>query len=163
MNSAGLTKSASPRTPALSVVHLCAASIVLVAGLAGNGCQHFEFGSREQILTDWDNPAVGQMAMRMYLRAHQPSQRTGQKQLLEQVGSRLAAVADRPGYDWHFKLVDDPQPGVVVFPGANVVVTEGMIAACSNEAEFAAALTIAGTMQSGVSSPARIRRKPRLL
>ena len=78
--------------------------------------------------------------MRMYLRSHQPSRQPVQKQLLDQVGSRLAAAAHRPEFDWRFQLVDDPQPRVIVFPGANVVVTEGMIAACNNEAEFAAAV-----------------------
>jgi predicted Zn-dependent protease len=116
------------------------ASILLTAALACAGCRFLESRSTNHVQTDWDNPAVGQMAMRMYLRAHPPSRQPQQKQLLEQVGARLAAAANRPGYDWHFELVDDSQPDIAVFPAGNVAVTEGMIAACRNEAEFAAAL-----------------------
>lgn len=114
--------------------------LLLIVGLAG-GCRSLgDFERADHAVTDWDNPAVGQMAMRMYLRSHQESRQPLQRQLLEQVGNRLAAAANRPAYDWRFELVDDPQPDIVVFPAGNVVVTEGMIAACHNEAEFAAAL-----------------------
>jgi metalloendopeptidase OMA1, mitochondrial len=154
MTSTGLTRSAF-RNRTTDAVRMCVMSTVLTAGLAGMGCRHLDFGSGERTLTDWNNPAVGRMAMRMYLRSHQASQQPEQRLLLDQVGSRLAAAANRPGYDWHFELVDDPQPRVVVFPGGNVAVTEGMIAACDNEAEFAAALAHElGHMLAGHEMPA---------
>lgn len=130
-------------------------AIALTAVLAGTGCRQFDLGSGGRTVTDRDNPAVGRMAMQMYLRSHQPSRQPEQKLLVDQVGSRLATAANRPGYDWHFELVDDPQPQVVVFPGGNVVVTEGVIAACNNEAEFAAALAHEmGHMLAGHEMPA---------
>lgn len=123
-----------------STARMCVASILFTAELACTGCRFLESRSTNHVQVDWDNPEAGQTAMRMYLRGHQPSRQPQEQQLLEQVGSRLAAATNRPGYEWHFELVDDPQPDIVVFPGGNVVVTEGMIAACGNEAEFAAAL-----------------------
>lgn len=56
------------------------------------------------------------------------------------VGSRLAAVSERPDLPWTFRVVDDASVNAFALPGGFIYVTRGIMAHLTNEAELASVL-----------------------
>ena len=56
---------------------------------------------------------------------------------IQQFGARLAAVSERPGLPWTFRVVDDPAVNAFALPGGFVYVTRGLLAHVTSEAELA--------------------------
>lgn len=56
------------------------------------------------------------------------------------IGRQMAALTDRPGLPWSFKIVDLPDPNAVALPGGPVYVTRGMLTFVRSEHELAAVL-----------------------
>ncbi len=59
---------------------------------------------------------------------------------VESVARPLAAVSERPGLPWTFRVVDDPQVNAFALPGGYIYVTRGILAHMNSEAELAAVL-----------------------
>ncbi len=59
---------------------------------------------------------------------------------VESVAKPLAAVSERPGLPWTFRVVDDPQVNAFALPGGYIYVTRGILAHMNSEAELAAVL-----------------------
>ena len=59
---------------------------------------------------------------------------------VESVARPLAAVSERPGLPWTFRVVDDAQVNAFALPGGYVYVTRGILAHMNSEAELAAVL-----------------------
>ncbi len=53
------------------------------------------------------------------------------------IGVRMAAVSERPGLPWSFKVVDDPVVNAFALPGGFIYVTRGILAHFESEAELA--------------------------
>jgi predicted Zn-dependent protease len=53
--------------------------------------------------------------------------------MVKRVGERIAAVADDPGYDWEFTLLEDPQVNAWCLPGGKVAVYSGILAVTQDE------------------------------
>ena len=90
--------------------------------------------------TERDEIAAGNAAFRELLVELPPSKNERFKQVVEQVGRRIAAVADAPHYDWEFRVVAVDEKQALCFPGGKVVVFEGMLPVCLNEGGLAAVL-----------------------
>ena len=56
------------------------------------------------------------------------------------IGQRLAALSERPGLPWSFKVVDDPAVNAFALPGGFVYVTRGILGYMTTEAELAAVI-----------------------
>ncbi|HSW30708.1 MAG TPA: M48 family metalloprotease [Longimicrobiales bacterium] len=56
---------------------------------------------------------------------------------LNGLGSRLAAVTERPDLPWSFKVVDDPVVNAFAVPGGFIYITRGILASFESEAELA--------------------------
>lgn len=56
------------------------------------------------------------------------------------LGLSLAAVSERPGLPWSFKVVDDPVVNAFALPGGFVYVTRGILANFQSEAELVGVL-----------------------
>jgi predicted Zn-dependent protease len=54
-------------------------------------------------------------------------------EMVQRVGQRIAAVADDPGYDWQFTLLEDPQVNAWCLPGGKVAVYSGILAVTQDE------------------------------
>lgn len=59
---------------------------------------------------------------------------------VDSVARPLAAVSERPGLPWTFRVVDDPQVNAFALPGGYVYVTRGILAHMNSEAELAGVL-----------------------
>ncbi len=56
------------------------------------------------------------------------------------LGTRLAAVSERPNLPWSFKVVDDPIVNAFALPGGFIYVSRGILAHFDSEAELAGVL-----------------------
>ena len=56
---------------------------------------------------------------------------------VRRLGDSLAAVSERPGLPWTFRVVDDPTVNAFALPGGFIYVTRGMLYHIENEAELA--------------------------
>jgi len=80
---------------------------------------------------------MGLSAYEETLGEHPPSQNQEYIDLVNRVGQRIAAVADRPNYDWEFRVVASEAPNAFALPGGKVAVNEGILPICQNEAGLA--------------------------
>jgi len=56
------------------------------------------------------------------------------------IGTRIAAVSERPNLPWSFKVVDDPIVNAFALPGGFIYVSRGILAHFDSEAELAGVL-----------------------
>lgn len=56
------------------------------------------------------------------------------------IGTRLAALSERPSLPWSFKIVDDPIVNAFALPGGFIYVSRGILANFESEAELAGVL-----------------------
>lgn len=62
--------------------------------------------------------------------------------LVERVGRRIAAAAGQPGYDWQFKLIDEPGTvNAFCLPGGRVAVYSGILPLTENEEGLAVVMS----------------------
>ncbi|MEZ6136204.1 MAG: M48 family metallopeptidase [Pirellulaceae bacterium] len=61
--------------------------------------------------------------------------------LVERVGLRLAAVADRQDYQWETRVVVSEEQNAYALPGGKIVVYEGILPICQNEAGLAVVMS----------------------
>ena len=62
------------------------------------------------------------------------------QEYVSDLGSRLAAVSERPDLPWSFKVIDDPLVNAFALPGGYIYVTRGILAYFDSEAELAGVL-----------------------
>jgi predicted Zn-dependent protease len=56
------------------------------------------------------------------------------------LGHKLAAISERPGLDWNFRVVDDPVINAFALPGGYIYITRGILAHLESEAELASVM-----------------------
>ncbi|MCB0271769.1 MAG: M48 family metallopeptidase [Bdellovibrionales bacterium] len=60
--------------------------------------------------------------------------------ILQDVGSRIAAVANRPDFTWEYNLIDEDQLNAWCMPGGKIAVYTGILPFMKNEAGMAAVI-----------------------
>ncbi len=60
--------------------------------------------------------------------------------MVQRVGDRIAAVADDPGFEWEFTLVNSPEKNAWCLPGGKVAVYTGILAVTQDEDGLAAVM-----------------------
>jgi predicted Zn-dependent protease len=62
------------------------------------------------------------------------------EQVVQDTGQQLAALSERPGLPWSFKIVDDPAVNAFALPGGYIYLTRGILAHFNSTAEMAGVL-----------------------
>jgi predicted Zn-dependent protease len=62
-------------------------------------------------------------------------------EVVNRVGQRIAAVSDRPDYQWEFRVLQSDTLNAFCLPGGKVVVYEGILPVCANEAGVAVVMS----------------------
>lgn len=62
---------------------------------------------------------------------------TPQAQMVEEIGRRIAAVANQPDFKWEFKTLQSDEPNAFCLPGGKVAVYTGIFKYAQNEAGLA--------------------------
>lgn len=62
---------------------------------------------------------------------------TAQAKMVEEIGKRIAAVANHPDFQWEFKTLQSNEPNAFCLPGGKVAVYTGILQYAKNEAGLA--------------------------
>lgn len=124
-----------------SLLALCGVAIVLAA------CESAPVTGRSQMMLVSENAErqMGLQAYREVLSKEPLSEDARTSELVQKVGRRIAAAAERPPGDlwraprfrWEFKTVDKNEPNAFCLPGGKVVVYSGILPITRTEAGLA--------------------------
>lgn len=123
-------------TPLVRAGAIASALSVLVA------CGTAPVTGRDQfiIVSEQQAIAAGANAYQR-IRSEKPiSNNSRMNQLVQQVGRRIAAVADAPGYRWDFTVFQDSAPNAFALPGGNIGINTGLFQVARNDDQLAAVI-----------------------
>ena len=103
------------------------------------GCRSAPITQRKQLLLipESQEVSLGSATYFQMLETEPASSNSHYNAVVERIGQRIATVADRPDYQWEFRVLASPEQNAFCLPGGKVGVYEGMIELCQNEAELA--------------------------
>jgi predicted Zn-dependent protease len=107
------------------------------------GCARVPYTNRSQLIlvSPKDEAALGAQAFQQVVSKSRldPSPRTNRA--VQEVGQRLAAVANRPDFQWNFVVIDDDrQVNAFCLPGGKVAVYTGILPVAQDQAGLAVVL-----------------------
>ena len=114
------------------------ASAMLLAG-----CRSAPFTGRKQLvfLPQQQEIAMAQEAFAQVLATEKPTSNVRIQGIVQRVGARIAAVSERPDFQWDFRVFDSPSQNAFALPGGKVGVYEGIIPVCQSEAGLAVVMS----------------------
>jgi len=107
------------------------------------GCATVPFTNRSQLLfTSEEQEAALGAEVYQHVLAEEPVVRDARiSDPVRDVGRRIAAVSDRPDYEWEFNVIDEPETAnAAVLPGGKVMVYTGLYPIARDTAGLAAVL-----------------------
>lgn len=122
-----------------SVTVLLTLSMVTLAALWSQGCRSAPISGRKQLvlLPESQEIQLGSAAYEEALADQPVSDNAELVAMVERVGQRIAAVANKPEYDWEFRLIATDVKNAFALPGGKVAVYEGILPICQSEAGLA--------------------------
>jgi metalloendopeptidase OMA1, mitochondrial len=113
------------------------AVIINVAFLCG--CSSVPYTDRSRLLLTGEQTEndLGRDAWNKMLAEGKISNNTKQNKALLRIGYNISAVAEKPEYDWKFKVFTSPQANAFCLPGGKVGVTDSLFEYTANDAELA--------------------------
>lgn len=115
---------------------------LLFAGFAV-GCRSTPITGRRQVLLVPESSEIS-MGLQAYtdtVSTQKASANERWSEMVERVGRRIAEVADRPDYQWEFRLLASPEMNAFALPGGKVAIYEGILPICQNEAGLAVVMS----------------------
>ncbi|MBM3223327.1 MAG: M48 family metallopeptidase [Candidatus Tectomicrobia bacterium] len=108
----------------------------------GYACQTVPVTGRQQLilLSESEESQMGLSAYQQVLREERLSHDPRYNELVQRVGQRIAAVANRPDYAWEFRVIDKNIANAFALPGGKVAVYTGLFPYTRTEAGLAAVL-----------------------
>lgn len=133
------TARATPRSPRDRALTALLAAGAVVALLVAAGCAvNPATGSRQiNFVSESSEIRMGREADRAILAQYGAYEDTSLAAFVERVGQRLAEVSERPGLEWHFRVLDSPVVNAFALPGGYIYLTRGILAAMNSEAQLA--------------------------
>ena len=107
------------------------------------GCRTVDITGRRQLLLvpEANEMKLGATTFQQTIAEESPSTNQHYVEMVNRVGQRIAAVANRPDYDWEFKLIASPTQNAFCLPGGKVAIYEGILPVCQNEAGLAVVMS----------------------
>lgn len=115
----------------------------MAVAVAGSGCGTALLSARSPLLVIPESQEAA-LGIRVYEQVVADEPTSANEQLVavvNRVGQRLAAAADKPQFDWEFRVIDKEEMHAFALPGGKVAVSEGFLSACQDEAGLAVALS----------------------
>jgi predicted Zn-dependent protease len=117
----------------------CFSAVILLAG-----CATTPYTNRKQLMMvseDQENQ-MGLQAYDEVVKKSKISTDPAATAMLSRVGSRIAAVAEKPDYKWQFTLIDEPKTvNAFCLPGGRVAVYTGLLPITKDENGLAVVLS----------------------
>jgi predicted Zn-dependent protease len=85
--------------------------------------------------------SLGLKAYEEVIAAEPASANQPMMELVRAVGMRIAAVSNRPDFQWDFRLISSATQNAFCLPGGKVAVYEGILPVCENEAGLAVVMS----------------------
>jgi predicted Zn-dependent protease len=107
------------------------------------GCRQTPITGRRQVLLVPENKEVslGLSAYEDVIKKQPPSINPQFVDMVNRVGHRIAGVAERPDYQWEFKVLATTEQNAFCLPGGKVAVYEGILPVCETEAGLAVVMS----------------------
>lgn len=125
-----------------SIAVLITGSLLMAAAIV-SGCASAPVTGRKQLLaiSEAEENQLGLTAYKEVLEKEPLSTNEQYKQMVERVGQRIAAVANRPDFDWEFAVIESETQNAFCLPGGKVAVYTGMLPVCQSEAGLAVVMS----------------------
>lgn len=95
-------------------------------------------GNKAFLLTSSQSEnSQGEEAYREILKKEKEVKGTAQAKLVEEIGWKIAAVANQPDFKWEFKTLESDEPNAFCLPGGKVAIYTGIFKYAQNEAGLA--------------------------
>jgi len=113
------------------------ASLILLAVLFA--CQTAPITGRKQLimLSEAEETKMGLTAYQEVLKEEKISQDPRINEMVRRVGQRIAAVAQRPDYQWEFRVIEKDVANAFALPGGKVAVYTGILKYTQTDAGLA--------------------------
>ena len=112
-------------------------------GLCAAGCTTVPYTHRSQLMlmSESDDMKLGADAYQQVLTKEKITRDPKYLEPVQRVGRHIAAVADKPEYQWEFTVIDDPKTAnAFCLPGGKVAVYTGIFPYARDEAGLAAVI-----------------------
>ncbi|MBX3421060.1 MAG: M48 family metallopeptidase [Pirellulaceae bacterium] len=107
------------------------------------GCRSAPITGRKQMIMfpEQTEIAMGQQAFAEVMQQSQELSTSLSSQLVHEVGHRVAAASGRTDYEWEVRLIRGDEQNAYCLPGGKIVVYEGILPVCQNEAGLAVVMS----------------------
>lgn len=117
--------------------------IILLAIAFCIGCKSAPITGRKQLLMvpEAQEITLGMTSFEEITAKEPISQNRQYTELVNRVGHRIATAAQRPDYQWEFRVIASPTMNAFALPGGKVAVYEGILPVCQTEAGLAVVMS----------------------
>lgn len=131
------------RMPSPACLLLAAFATTMSGLLLVSGCTSVPVTGRRQLLvmSQTEENKLGLTAYQQVLQEEPITKQTNVSELVRRVGNRIAAVADRPDFDWDFNVIESKTQNAFCLPGGKVAVYTGILPVCQTEAGLAVVMS----------------------
>ncbi len=118
-------------------------AMTLPACGCGLGCKSAPYTNRRQLIfvPEQQEVSLGQTAYTEVLNKEKVSENARFQQIVQRVGLRIAGVTGRTDYQWETKVIASETQNAFCLPGGKIVVYEGILPICQNEAGLAVVMS----------------------
>ena len=124
-----------------NILILCVITLGIIFGLCFlYSCATAPYTGRSQLLlvSEGEEMSLGVQSYRDVLKKEKISKDPQVNAMVKRVGTRIAAVANKPAYNWEFTVIDNPKiVNAFALPGGKVAVYTGILPYTQNEAGLA--------------------------
>lgn len=122
---------------------LLAGLLLAASVLASAGCRSAPVTGRRQmlLLPEAQELSMGLTSYQDVVAKEPASQNAQYVAMVQRVGERIAAVADKPEYAWEFRVIASDVQNAFCLPGGKVAIYEGIMPICENEAGLAVVMS----------------------
>lgn len=116
--------------------------LFLTCTLFITACSTVPYTGRNQFLmiSEGEEASMGRTAWAEVLKKEKISSNSKYSQAVTRVGKNIAAVSDRPDFNWEFKTFESTQANAFCLPGGKVAIYTGIFKYIANDAELASVM-----------------------
>ncbi|MCA9057965.1 MAG: M48 family metallopeptidase [Planctomycetaceae bacterium] len=128
----------------IQTLSVCLTVGSLITTLVVSGCQSVPVSERKRLYIAVPTSYENQMGLQAYQEILDEEPLTKNQQysaMVKRVGSRIAAVANQPDFDWEFNVIESETQNAFCLPGGKVAIYTGILPVCENEAGLAVVMS----------------------
>ena len=114
--------------------------LITAVAVSVTGCRSVPYTGRSQLMMSSESSEnqMGEEAWRDMCKTTKVTRDPAMTGALNRVGKNIANAAEKPEYNWEFKVFEVKEPNAFCLPGGKVAATTGIFPYFANDAEMAA-------------------------